>query len=89
MKSEKKYLLGMTLGELKEAAKTLGMPAFTGGQIAKWLYTQHVKSIDEMTNISKANREKLAAAGYTMRFFASRMQDELLILPNRETRFRR
>jgi len=61
MKSEKKYLLGMTLGELKEAAKTLGMPAFTGEQIAKWLYTQHVKSIDEMTNISKANREKLAA----------------------------
>ena len=43
MKSEKKYLLGMTLGELKEAAKTLGMPAFTGGQIAQWLYTQHVK----------------------------------------------
>ena len=35
--------------------------SFTGGQIAKWLYTQHVKSIDEMTNISKANREKLAA----------------------------
>ena len=51
----------MTLGELKEVAKSLGMPAFTGGQIAKWLYTQHVKSIDEMTNISKANREKLAA----------------------------
>ena len=61
MESAKKYLLGMTLGELKEVAKLLGMPAFTGGQIAKWLYTQHVKSIDEMTNISKANREKLAA----------------------------
>lgn len=30
--------------------------------MAKWLYTQQVKSIDEMTNISKANREKLAAA---------------------------
>ena len=53
MESAKKYLLGMTLGELKEVAKLLGMPAFTGGQIAKWLYTQHVKSIDEMTNISK------------------------------------
>ena len=52
----------MTLGELKEVAKSLGMPAFTGGQMAKWLYTQQVKSIDEMTNISKANREKLAAA---------------------------
>jgi len=61
MGTAKKYLLGMTLGELKEVAKSLGMPAFTGGQMAKWLYTQHVKSIDEMTNISKANREKLAA----------------------------
>ena len=61
MEGAKKYLLGMTLGELKEVANALGMPAFTSGQIAKWLYTQHVKSIDEMTNISKANREKLAA----------------------------
>lgn len=61
METAKKYLLGMTLGELKEVAKSLGMPAFTGGQMAKWLYTQQVESIDEMTNISKANREKLAA----------------------------
>lgn len=65
MEAEKKSLLGMTLGELKEVAKSLGMPAFTGGQIAKWLYGQHVKSIDEMTNISKANREKLSAS-YTV-----------------------
>ena len=50
----------MSLYELKEVAKSLGMPAFTGGQMAKWLYTQHVKSIDEMTNISKTNRERLA-----------------------------
>ena len=61
MNNEKKYLLGLTLAELKQVAKDLGMPAFTGGQIAKWLYEQHVKSIDEMTNISKANRAKLAA----------------------------
>ncbi len=61
MAEEKKPLLGMSLYELKEAAKSLGMPAFTGGQIAKWLYDQHVGSIDEMTNISKANREKLAS----------------------------
>ena len=71
MNDEKKYLLGLTLAELKQVAKDLGMPAFTGGQMAKWLYKQHVKSIDEMTNISKANRAKLAAeyeigcAGYT------------------------
>lgn len=59
MESEKKPLLGLTLTELKDVAKELGMPAFTGGQMAKWLYTQHVRSIDEMTNISKANRERL------------------------------
>lgn len=61
MTDNKKPLLGLSLHELKEVAKSLGMPAFTGGQMAKWLYTQHVESIDEMTNISKANREKLAA----------------------------
>lgn len=60
MNKEKKVLLGMTLGELKSAAKDLGMPAFTGKQIAQWLYERHVKSIDEMTNLSKANREKLS-----------------------------
>ena len=55
----KKNLLGMTLPELKQVAVSLGMPSFAGGQMAKWIYTQHVSSIDEMTNISKANREKL------------------------------
>lgn len=35
------------------------MPAFTGGQMADWLYRHHVRDIDEMTNLSKANREKL------------------------------
>jgi len=52
-------LLGLSLSELKDVAKELGMPAFTGGQIAKWLYDKHVSSIDEMRNISKVNREKL------------------------------
>lgn len=54
-----KVLLGMSLDELKAAVKALGMPQFTAGQIAKWLYQQHVRSIDEMTNISKQNRERL------------------------------
>lgn len=56
----KKILLGMTPTELKAVAKSLGMPAFAGDQMAKWMYGQHVRSIDEMTNISKANRERLA-----------------------------
>lgn len=55
----KKTLLGMTLSEIKTAVGQLGMPGFTAGQIAKWIYEKHVGSIDEMSNISKANREKL------------------------------
>lgn len=55
----RKPLLGMSLYELKEVAKAAGLPAFAGGQMAKWIYTQHVGSIDDMTNISKVGREKL------------------------------
>ena len=60
MQQDKRVLLGMSLDELKTVVKELGMPQFTAGQITKWLYQQHVSSIDEMTNISKANREKLS-----------------------------
>ena len=56
---EKKVLLGLSSDELKAIVRDLGMPAFTAGQILKWLYQQHVTSIDEMTNLSKANRERL------------------------------
>lgn len=63
--NDKTPLLGMTLAELKDLAKSLGMPAFTGGQIAQWIYVRHVRTIGEMTNISKANRDRLSA-GYTI-----------------------
>ena len=58
--TSKKRLLGLTTAELKQVAQQLGMPAFTGGQIAKWLYEKGVMSIDEMTNLSKQNRERLS-----------------------------
>ena len=60
MNNEKKVLLGMSLAELQQVVADLGMPKFTAAQIAKWLYQQHVGTIDEMTNLSKVNREKLA-----------------------------
>ena len=59
MNEGKKVLMGMTAAELKAAATELGMPAFTGGQIAQWLYLKHATTIDEMTNISQKNRELL------------------------------
>ena len=61
MDTSKKVLLGLSAGELKEVARSLGMPAFAGRQIAQWLYDKHVQHIDEMTNLSLRHRELLAA----------------------------
>ena len=58
---EKKYLAGKTLDELNGIVARMGMPRFTAGQIAAWLYEKRVRNIDEMTNLSKQNRERLAA----------------------------
>lgn len=52
-------LMGMTTYELKNVAREAGLPAFAGGQMARWLYTQHVQTIDEMTNLSKEGRARL------------------------------
>ncbi len=52
-------LLGKTLQELQSVCAGLGMPAFIAKQITDWLYKKKVNSIDEMTNLSAINREKL------------------------------
>lgn len=61
-----KRLLGLNLEELKQVALENGMPAFTAKQMARWIYVQHVSSIDEMTNISQKSREALKANGYVI-----------------------
>ncbi len=53
-------LLGKTPAQLKEIAVAAGLPAFTGNQIAQWMYKKKVRSIEEMTNLSKAARESLS-----------------------------
>lgn len=57
----KERLIGKTPEELAVIAKSAGLPAFAGKQIAQWLYEKRVSSIDEMTNLSKAGREALKA----------------------------
>jgi len=52
-------LFGKTLNELTALAVELGLPKFTGKQMAEWLYQKDVSSIDEMTNLSKKAREIL------------------------------
>ncbi len=58
-------LLGMNLQELRGVVTGLKMPAFTAKQIAQWMYERRAKSIDEITNLSKGNRELLKSA-YTI-----------------------
>ena len=53
-------LLGKNLDELKRIVAAEGLPGFTAKQIAQWLYVKKVKSIDEMTNLSKAARAQLS-----------------------------
>lgn len=53
-------LLGKTPEELKRIAAGVGLPAYTGGQMARWMYWKKVRSIEEMTDIPKAGREKLS-----------------------------
>ena len=56
---EKRDILSMSFQELSDAVKELGEPAFRAKQIYKWLHTSCVTSFDEMTNLSKALRQKL------------------------------
>ncbi len=58
--SDKRHLLGMTLDELRQVAEECRLPKFAAKQVADWIYKKRVVSIDEMTNISVANRTSLS-----------------------------
>ncbi len=53
-------LFGKTLSELTKIVLSLKMPKFTAKQIADWLYQKDITTIEEMSNLSKKNREMLA-----------------------------
>ncbi|MCM1355679.1 MAG: 23S rRNA (adenine(2503)-C(2))-methyltransferase RlmN [Staphylococcus sp.] len=52
-------LLGMTLSELESVADECGLRKFAAKQMARRLYVNRVKSIDEMTELPKSAREWL------------------------------
>lgn len=55
----KQKLLGLTIEELEKVASDMGMPRFAAKQMAGWLYAKHVRTIDDMTNLSLKHREAL------------------------------
>jgi 23S rRNA (adenine2503-C2)-methyltransferase len=55
-----KNLRAFSLAELETLMKDLGEPKFRAAQIHSWLWQKAAGDISEMTNLSKALREKLA-----------------------------
>lgn len=62
MTQQTPHILGLTRKALEGRLYTLGMPAFRAGQIWQWLYEKGVVDPEGMTNLSKADREKITAA---------------------------
>lgn len=54
-------ILNLSLQQIDELVISLGEKSFRAQQIADWIYARHAASYDEMTNVSKTLREKLAA----------------------------
>ena len=55
-------LLDLTRPQLRELVQTWGQPAYRGNQIYEWLHKNLVTDPQQMSNLSKALRTRLAAA---------------------------
>lgn len=53
-------LLGKNMEELGDVCSRYGLRSFVAGQMADWLYRKRVRTVDEMTNLSKAARAAVA-----------------------------
>lgn len=56
----KPFIYDYTLEQLQQWMLDNGEPSFRGGQLFDWLYVKRVSSFDEMSNLSKQLRQKLA-----------------------------
>ncbi len=60
--AEKTILYGRTKAQLTDLCRTLGLPSYAAGQIARWLYVRHTTTIDAMTDLSLTARARLQEA---------------------------
>ncbi|HEY4108680.1 23S rRNA (adenine(2503)-C(2))-methyltransferase RlmN [Puia sp.] len=58
--TEKKNIRHLSLSELEQYFETLGEKKFRVKQIWEWLWQKHAHSFEEMTNLSKELRQRLA-----------------------------
>ena len=54
-------LLTLGLDGLRSFIESAGMPGYRATQVARWIYVSGAESFEEMTNLSKADRERLDA----------------------------
>jgi 23S rRNA (adenine2503-C2)-methyltransferase len=90
---QKTDLYNLTLSQLAEFIKNLGLPAYRAGQIFQWLYRPHIADFEQMTNLSRelratltdcASFERLALASLEQSAdgtvkFAFKLQDDAVI----------
>jgi 23S rRNA (adenine2503-C2)-methyltransferase len=62
MNATPRTLLGMSKEELADFAESIGEKRYRGTQLFGWLYTRGATSFDEMTDLGKAFRTRLAAS---------------------------
>jgi 23S rRNA (adenine2503-C2)-methyltransferase len=93
IKGAKTNIKSLQWGELEEIAHDLGEPRYRARQIADWLYRKRVQSFDEMTDLPREFRARLAdrfefsktdivrvlGSHDTTRKFLFRLEDESLI----------
>lgn len=58
--SEKYDIKSMTLEELKKEMEAMGEKAFRAAQLYEWMHGKLARNYEEMTNLSRSLREKLA-----------------------------
>jgi len=74
---QKTDLYSLTLAQLTDFVKNLGLPAYRAGQIFQWLYRPHISDFEQMTNLSKELRATLTdCAGFERLTLAKRQQSE-------------
>ena len=60
MKTEKTNIRTLSRAEISEYFEDLGEPKFRAGQVYEWIWQKHAFQFEDMTNLSKELRARLA-----------------------------